>query len=316
MTFPLHPPASWFDRPAEIPTDRRITLERDDAGQPTGRVYGYVALYDTCHAGAPGCVTPPRQSPSNFEYAHQGQTQTEDGALIATANIGGSGHADLKAGPEAAAAHYQEHISTQMMRVRYGSDDAGIWFSGALWPDVSELDVAHILASPVSGDWRWLNSWRETDAGYDFAGACFVSLPGFAMANAGEVATAAGSMRTLAASAAWGVSEGGDILAMYARTEPPVKETEMTCKCQNHDAGDGENTKPAVVAAAACKACSCGAKILCDCNDPVTASADEKPVDPVVAAINSLGERMTKMEDNERRREADALTAAIVSESE
>lgn len=304
MEIPLHPPASWFERPAEIPTDRRITIE------PNGRVYGYVALYDTCHAGAPGCVKPPRQSPSNFEYAHQGQTMTAEGTLVATANIGGSGHADLKASPEAAAAHYQEHISTQMMRVRYGSDEKGIWFSGALWPDVNELDIAHILASPISGDWRWMNSWRETDAGYDFAGACLVSLPGFAMANAGEVAQAEGAMRTLAASAsAVGMSEGGDILAMYARAEPFVEENEMCEKCQN--------TEP--VTAAAFTTCECGAKLLCDCaGKNVTASADneETPVDPVVAAVNTLNERISKLEVIERRREAEALTADIIKDSE
>ncbi len=316
MSFPLHPPAAWFDRPADIPTDRRLTLETNEDGTPTGRVYGYVALYDTCHAGAPGCVTPPRQSPSNFEYAHQGQTQTAEGTLVATANIGGSGHADLQASPEAAAAHYQEHISTQMMRVRYGADDNGIWFSGALWPDASELDVAHILASPVSGDWRWLNSWRETDAGYDFAGACFVSLPGFAMANAGQVAQAAGSMKTLAASAAWGVSDGGDILAMYARAEPPVKENDMCEKCKGETATD-DATEPTIVAAASCAACSDTSKVLCDCGKPVTASAeDDKPVDPIVAAVNAMNDRLTKIEDNERRREAEELTAAIVNDSE
>ncbi len=321
MNIPLHPPASWFEYPGEgaIPTDRRMTIEVDEAGDPTGRVYGFIALYDTCHAGAPGCVTPPRKSPSSFEYAHQGQTQTAEGTLVSTANIGGSGHANLKASPEAAAAHYQEHISTQMMRVRYGTDDKGIWFSGALWPDVSELDVAHILASPISGDWRWMNSWRETDAGYDFAGACLVSLPGFAMANAGQVAQEEGAMQTLAASASSvGMSDGGDILAMYARPEVNhAKESpemcQSACSC-------GETAAPLPVTP-----CTCGVKTMCDCggaNTPVTASTTEAtPVASeetklIIDKLNEFGERISAIEDKGRREEAEALLSEIEAEVE
>lgn len=311
MDFPLYPPASWFERPAEIPTDRRLTVETSESGDPTGRVYGYVALYDTCHAGAPGCVKPPRRSPSDFEFAHQGQTKTAEGTIVATANIGGSGHANLKASPEVAAAHYQEHVSTQMMRVRYGTDDKGIWFSGALWPDVSEVDVAHILASPLSGDWRWFNSWRETEKGYDFAGACLVNLPGYAMENAGQVAASPGSMKTLAASAAsWGISDGGDIVAMYARAEPEGG-SPMCDKCGN------KGGEP--VTASAVATCACGEKLLCDCagkNVTASADADETPVDPVVAAVNALGERIGALEVIERRREASALVAEITKDSE
>lgn len=192
MEIPINPPAEWFDHPGDIPTDKRITIT------PEGRVYGYVSLWDTCHAGMPGCVKPPKGSPSNYGFAHQGETMTANGTLIATANIGGgAGHAPIDHG---APADFYENTSTQLMRVRYGEDDKGLWFSGALWPDVTELDVARIRASSISGDWRWMNSWRQTAAGYDFAGACFVNIPGFPMANAGDVALSDGEMRNIAAS--------------------------------------------------------------------------------------------------------------------
>ena len=192
MEVPLNPPKDWFEHPGSIPTDRRITIT------PDGRVYGYVSLWDTCHAGLPGCVKPPKGSPSNYGFAHQGETMTAEGDLIATANIGGgAGHAPLDHG---APAQFYENTSTQLMRVRYGEDQNGLWFSGALWPNVNDFDVARIRASSISGDWRWMGSWRDTGSGYDFAGACFVNIPGFPMANAGDVALSDGEMRNIAAS--------------------------------------------------------------------------------------------------------------------
>ncbi len=229
MQIPLYPPKEWFDHPGTIPTDKRITIE------DTGRVYGYVALFDTCHSGIDNCVKPPKGSPSNYGFAHQGETQTSDGTLIATANIGGGGHASMKASPEAAAAHYQEHTSTQLMRVKYGEDQNGIWFAGSLWPDVNEVDLAHIRASSISGDWRWFSSWRNSTAGYDFAGACFVNVPGYPVDNAGMVAKANGSALSIAASLSafmpGETTQEGE--AIFACHDPMTtnKESNVSCKC-------------------------------------------------------------------------------------
>lgn len=164
-------------------------------------MYGYISLWNTCHSGLPGCVRPPKGSPSDYGYAHQGETELEDGTLIATANIGGgAGHAPIEHG---APPEFYENTSTQLMRVRYGEDEEGLWFAGALWPDVSELDIARIRASAVSGDWRWMASYRQGKGGvYDFAGACFVNIPGYPMSSAGDVALDEGTMQNIAASAA------------------------------------------------------------------------------------------------------------------
>lgn len=253
MEIPLKPPADWFDHPGEIPLDRRITIT------PEGRVFGYISLWNTCHAGMPGCVKPPKGSPSDYGYAHQGETETADGALIATANIGGgAGHAPIEHG---APPEFYENTSTQLMRVRYGDDEHGLWFSGALWPDVNDMDVAKIRASSISGDWRWMSSYRKVLGGaYDFAGACFVNIPGYPMASAGDVALSAGDMQNIAASFAARMTQdsNGNILAMYAPAETVEEET-MTCGGQCKCGGE-------VVTAAADEKCPCGKVAASECN--------------------------------------------------
>jgi len=232
MPIPINPPQAWFDHPGTIPTDRRITIT------PEGRVYGYVALWDTCHAGLPGCQKAPKGSPSDYGYAHQGETLTQEGTLVATANIGGgAGHAPLDHGAPPA---FYENTSTQLMRVKYGEDEKGLWFSGAMWPDANELSIARIRASAVSGDWRFFGSWRKAGSGYDFAGACLVNMPGYPMANAGDVANRSGEMVGIAASAAGATSPatsfvdaGGNIIALYTQPEGSTTMTASGEGCGN-----------------------------------------------------------------------------------
>ena len=276
MTPPLHPPKSWFEHPGDIPTDRRITITAE------GRVYGYIALRDVCHVGMPGCVKPPMESPSNFEFAHQGETMTAEGDIISTANIGGgAGHADMGANV-AQAAEFYANTQTQLMRVRYGVDDAGLWFSGALWPDVDELTIEHIRASPISGDWRFLGQWRKSAAGHEFAGAALVNIPGYHMKNAGNVASVSGVPEAIAAAAAAKDAESpslvedanGNLLTTYSDTDEP-REGAMSCNCQNQP----ESTEQTDAK------CACGQKPADQCDGScgnVTAEAtpvDEAPSD-------------------------------------
>jgi hypothetical protein len=143
--------------------------------------------------------------------------------MIATANIGGgAGHASMEAAVQEASEYYA-NTSTQLMRVKYGEDETGLWFAGSLWPDVSELEVAHIRSSAISGDWRFLGQWRQTNLGHDFVGSCLVNIPGFSMANAGDLATERGYAVPIAASAAIVVID----------TNVNEKETPMTCKCND-----------------------------------------------------------------------------------
>lgn len=227
VKIPINPPGDWFMPPASgIPTDKRITIE------PDGRVFGYVALWDTCHVGLSGCTRPPKGSPTGYEYAHQGETLTASGDLIRTAVIGGgAGHAPQSMKD---VAKFYENSGTQMMRVRYGEDSHGLWMAGALWPDVSEIDVARIRASAVSGDWRWHAAWRHTsDGAYDFAGSCLVNIPGFPMPTAeGHVGnqSGAGGLRAIAASAGsgWIITDGEETLSsddITAGATPAAKST-------------------------------------------------------------------------------------------
>lgn len=195
LDIPINPPKNWFEKPEEgIPTDRRITISDD------GRVYGYVALWNSCHTGGRGCTRPPKGSPSNYEYAHHGETLTEEGELIRTAVIaGGAGHAPIDEETAMVPAYY-DNSGTQLMRVRYGEDENGLYFAGALWPNVTELQTAHIRASSLSGDWRFHAMWRRGSGGFDFAGACLVNIPGFTMKAKGGAENYAGSPYRLAAS--------------------------------------------------------------------------------------------------------------------
>lgn len=197
INIPIHPPAAWFDKPDNIPTDRRLTIE------PDGRAYGYIALWNQCHAGASGCVRPPKGSPTAYEYAHQGFTLTEDGSQIRTGVIaGGTVHAAMNATNLQVPEHY-ENTGNQMMRVRYGEDENGIYFAGALWPDLDALLIEKLRASSISGDWRFSAGWRESQSNqYDFAGACLVNIPGFPTPTTdGAIHLQAGQAYSIVASA-------------------------------------------------------------------------------------------------------------------
>lgn len=227
MAFPVNPPKAWFEKPESgIPTDKRITITAD------GQAYGYIALWDTCHVGHPNCVKPPKGSPSAYEYAHQGETLTAEGELIATAVIaGGAGHAPMDMATAAVPAYY-ENTGFQLMRVRYGEDENGLWFAGALWPDVNELQVAHLRASSISGDWRWHAAWRRGQSGHDFAGACLVNIPGFPMQKPNDpVNSEAGRPFALAASAT--------THHFIDEEEPCMCKKDCGCEDETPDAVDG-----------------------------------------------------------------------------
>lgn len=273
--IPLHPPKSWFDKPEVIPTDKRITIE------PEGRVYGYIALWDTCHVGHPGCVRPPRISPSNYEYAHQGEALTSEGELVKVAVVaGGIPHAPVDMST-AAVPEYYENTGTQLMRVRYGADDNGLWFSGALWPDVSDRMVADIRASSISGDWRWHAAYRRSGGSFDFAGACFVNLPGFPMKAKGDISDRNGQPYALAASALMALDKNESFVFL---TE---EGTLSDC--------DGS-----------CDSCTCGKQ------DPVVEATEEQEDEVIIAAYNLV---MKKRKKQARAIKADGTEEEVEEEA-
>jgi len=176
------PPADWFQRPD---VDRLTPLTVTD----TGRVFGHIAGWDTCHVGLPGCVTPP-SSPTGYTYFHVAEQRTQDGAVLPVGTlVAGPRHADAQLAFRAAQEHYDDPTAA-VARVVAGEDEHGIWVAGWLLPGatVEALDV--FRSSPVSGD------WRRVGGALELIGVCSVNTPGFPVPRA-RVHFAAGHQRAL-----------------------------------------------------------------------------------------------------------------------
>lgn len=119
------------------------------------RIYGHGALKNTCHTGFSGqCVTLPREA--SHDYYLLGETLCSDGSIVATGTITlGTGHAgtDGSVTPVDAMKHY-DHTGTVVADVTTGEDEFGLWFSGALRPNLSAAKVRSLRAAKLSGDWR------------------------------------------------------------------------------------------------------------------------------------------------------------------
>ena len=187
VAFPLKPPSEWLSLPeAEVATP--LTFEK------SGRVYGHIALWGSCHTGflngaVAECVQPP-PSKTDYQHFHLGTLETADGRDVRVGKITyATGHAPLSASAQAAAAHYDNTGSVgAFVRARNGR--IGIWVSGAVRSDITEEGFRDLRANPPSGDWRSLNRNLELVA------ALAVPVPGFpitrplmASANAPEDAS-------------------------------------------------------------------------------------------------------------------------------
>lgn len=166
---PVDPPAAWFTMPEpDAPTALTIT---DD-----GHVYGHLATWDVCHiadpAGTGVCVMAPK-SASNYAQFHTGVVKTQEGGLVTTGVLRfNTQHASLRASASDAAAHY-DHTGLAGADIHAIDGKHGIWVSGALRPGLSAEQVRTLRASPLSGDWRYI------DGRLDLVGVLAVNLPGF-----------------------------------------------------------------------------------------------------------------------------------------
>jgi hypothetical protein len=165
---PIEPPLEWFMNPElERLTATTITDE--------GQVFGHLADWKTCHTGINGqCFRPPR---SNTGYAvfRTGAVKCADGTLVAVGQLTvGVGHASTRESVSVsdAMAHY-DNIATAVADVSVGEDEHGIWFAGALRPDVTPEQIRAFRASRLSGDWRRWGSSLELIA------ALAVNVPGY-----------------------------------------------------------------------------------------------------------------------------------------
>lgn len=157
-----------------------------------GRVFGHLALWDSCHVGMPGrCVTPPH-SASGYSAFHQSTVQTEEGPLAVGRLTVGGGHADARAGVRAAAEHYDQTGATWAF-VRAGEDDHGIWVAGQVHPEATASQVQAGSSAPLSGD------WRRVGGGMELVAALSVSTPGFPVRR--EYTDVSGAVGSLVAAA-------------------------------------------------------------------------------------------------------------------
>jgi hypothetical protein len=201
---PAAPPREWFDDPKlEGPTPLHIS---DD-----GRVYGHVAVWETCHVGiGSSCVKPPK-STTNYAYFHTGETVTADGTRLPVGRLtyGAGGHAGPNLGYRAAAEHYDNSNNTGAL-VRAGEDEYGIWVAGAVVPEADDAAVRVMRATPLSGDWRRIGGNLEMVA------ALHVNTAGFPIP------------RMLAASAAAGEDDLYSLVAAGALARVTDDDEELT----------------------------------------------------------------------------------------
>lgn len=181
---PATPPDEFFTDPELPEVQRWVTVT------PEGRVFGHLAAFGECHIGMPGrCITPEVLMAGGFDYFRHGHVVAASGP-IATGPIAlRGGHADARLNWRQAQAHYDDPACA-VMDVSVGTDEHGVWFSGAIRPGASEADVYAVRASGVSGDWRLIGGQLR------LVGICSVNVPGFPKLRA---AVASGQITSLVA---------------------------------------------------------------------------------------------------------------------
>jgi hypothetical protein len=119
----------------------------------TGRVYGHIATWATCHVGYEGvCVTPPEEDAS-YSWFNRFTVETAEGDQITAGRITvGGRHAGLALGAGATMTEYDS--KTTAAHVRAYPDMYGIVVSGAIEPGLSASDRTVLERRKVSGDWR------------------------------------------------------------------------------------------------------------------------------------------------------------------
>lgn len=175
---PSAPPKAWFDDP-KLTGPTPLTIQDD------GRVFGHVAVWDTCHVGiGDSCVQPPK-SLTSYAYFHTGEVATAEGVRIPVGRLTyGGGHATPNLGFRAASEHYDRTSNTGAY-VRAGEDEHGIWVSGALAPEADDDAVRQMRAAPLSGDWRRIGGNLEMVAALHVNTAGF-PIPRLLTASADE----------------------------------------------------------------------------------------------------------------------------------
>jgi len=166
------PPREWFDNPRlDAPSNVTVT---DD-----GRIFGHLALWDSCYRGLDDvCLTPPRDATNYREFHRNASIAVDDGTTI---NVGcitmGTEHAPVIRGlsAEQRARHYADEGLT-VAYVRVGQDEHGVWVAGSIRTGVTDDQIDTLRRHRLSGDWHPLGSEHFLIA------ALVVNVPGFPIA--------------------------------------------------------------------------------------------------------------------------------------
>jgi hypothetical protein len=148
---PHLPEATVFD-PPELTEPTPVTIDFE-----TGRIFGHIAEWRTCHGGIPDvCVTPPHDD-GEYAWFHRSPVETSGGIVWAGRLTVGGVHPGLELSAVKTISAYDSKITAAYVRAT--EDDHGILISGVLAPDLTD-NVRQVLSRrKVSGD------WRETDSG-------------------------------------------------------------------------------------------------------------------------------------------------------
>jgi hypothetical protein len=181
-------PADWFRKP-RMDAANGVTVTDE------GQVFGYVALWDTCHIANPQgpkvCTRPPR-SASDYAYLHTGVVTTTEGDVA----VGRLTINTLHAGPKLTAndtIYHYEHTGMVGAYVRAYEDERGILIAGAARPGMEDDLRMALKAAPASGDWRRIRG------GLEMVGVLGVNVPGFPVPRT-EALVASGVVQSLVAS--------------------------------------------------------------------------------------------------------------------
>lgn len=200
----------------------------------TGRVFGHIAAFGTCHIGIPGVCTTPPHSATDYAMFRSGVVDTTVGEIRVGKLTSGVGHPNPAMRAAAATAHYDKTDAVRAY-VNVGEDKHGIWFSGVLAPGLTEEQIDEFRAvGSLSGD------WRASGGNLELVAAVAVNTPGFPMPS---LAASGGVQTTLIAAGAVAAPEAeetpsaftakdvGEIVKEYRRQESiaaralPARET-------------------------------------------------------------------------------------------
>lgn len=189
-------PAEWFRDPGLSGPTPFTVLDN-------GQVFGHIATWGVCHVGMQDRCTTAPHSATGYAYYRTGVVATTAGDIPVGQITMGAGHADLKAGAQAAAAHY-DNTAFAVADVAAGEDIHGIWVAGALRPSVNEQQRYALKAAALSGDWRNIRGNLELVA------ALAVNTPGFPIPRIGLAASGADQTSLVAA----GIVAGPETIVM------------------------------------------------------------------------------------------------------